>query len=72
MSVSLYGVRRRIDGVWFEDTVCARSFEEAEDLAEKLGGEVTGKIIQEIPVSDEEMQNIFHSGSWTLGKTYSD
>lgn len=72
MSVSLYAVQRFFDGVPYEDAVCARSWEEAEILAERMGGEVTGKIVEEIFVSDEEMNDIFHSGDWTLGKTHTD
>lgn len=56
--VELYTVQRTIDGQTYEDTVCARGWEEAEELARKLEGELTGKIEGEEPVSDEEMAKI--------------
>lgn len=71
MGVSLYAVQKFFDGIPYEDTVAARSWEEAEILAEKIGGEVTGKIVEEIFVSDEELNAIFHSGT-PLAKSYTD
>lgn len=56
--VELYTIRKGIDGLWYEDVVAARSWEEAEIIAEKIGGEVTGKIVEEISISDEEFEEI--------------
>ena len=60
--IDLYGVRRRHGGVWFEDLVAASSFEEAESLAEKMGGEVTGKLLAEYPASDADLGYGFREG----------
>ncbi len=71
--VDLYTIRRRLDGVFYEDVVAARSWEEAEVLAEKIGGEVTGKILEEIFVDNDEMASYMRpDGMWSLAKEYRD
>lgn len=54
--VEVYGIRRRIGGTWFEDSVCCSSWEEAEEIAEKLGGEVTGRLVDTIVANEDEME----------------
>jgi hypothetical protein len=46
----LYGVRMRIGGIYFEDTVLANSYEDAEAIAERMGGEVTGRVLDDLYV----------------------
>jgi hypothetical protein len=63
MGVEIYTVRKDIGGVWHEDLVTARSRKEAEVAAKKLGGVVAGKLLEETPISDSELFEIFRLGS---------
>jgi hypothetical protein len=42
--VKVYLTEREIDGHKYGDEICARSFEEAEELAKRLGGKLLGSL----------------------------
>lgn len=61
--VEIYGIRRRIGSFYYEDVVSAASWEDAEVIAERVGGEVTGKIISEIDAASDDLDYGFRTGT---------
>lgn len=49
----LYTVRRRIGGRYIEEVVMANSRADANDMAERMGGEVTGTLFDEGGIEHE-------------------
>lgn len=71
--VEIYGIRRMIAGLWFEDSVCADSWEDAEIMADRMGGEVTGRLVKEYPVDGDELTDIWQAygrDDWQKGYDY--
>jgi hypothetical protein len=50
----LFTIRKREGGIYYEEVVFAESWEDAEDQALLMGGEVTGRVDIDLPKTSED------------------
>lgn len=56
--VGMYAIRMREGGIFYEEVVCADSWEDAEVRAEEMGGEVTCRLgdLPVMPTDDDNQE----------------
>lgn len=57
-SIRKYAVRRKIGDYYYEDEIWAYSYEEAEEIAERIGGSVVGRIDKVIEAEESVMSSL--------------